>query len=95
MTNFSEMKRRDQEAFLMYPIVKILQQLGGKSSTQALRRSVVIRTDSIDEDVLNKRKISKKGHPYCPFNFSFNFALKNLELAGYITRPQRGFKQMF
>lgn len=94
MTNFAKMKRNDQEAFLMYPIIKVLQQLGGKSSTQALRREVVIRTDSIDEDVLNERKISKKGHPYCPFNFSFNFALKNLELAGYITRPQRGFVQL-
>ncbi|WP_283581682.1 restriction endonuclease [Ligilactobacillus hohenheimensis] len=94
MINFSEMRRSDQEAFLMYPIVKVLQQLGGKSSTQALRRAVVIRTDSIDEDVLNERKVSKKGNLYCPFNFPFNFALKNLELAGYITRPQRGFIQL-
>lgn len=72
----------------------MLQQLGGKASTQVLRRAVVVRTDSINEDVLNERKISKKGNQYCPFNFSFNFALKGLEFAGYITRPQRGFVQL-
>lgn len=46
---------------------------------------------SLPEDVLTETITSDKGNTYHPFNFPFNFAISNLVLAGFLTRPKRGW----
>ena len=90
MNNFNELKRQDQEAYLMYPIVRELRRLGGEATTKELKRMVVSNDSLIPEDALTLTKKSQKGHIYCPFNFPFNFAVTNLVMAGYLDRPRTG-----
>lgn len=90
MNNFNELKRQDQEAYLMYPIIRELRRLGGEATTKELKRMVVRNDSLIPEDTLTLTKKSQKGHVYHPFNFPFNFAVTNLVMAGYLHRPRTG-----
>lgn len=90
MNNFNELKRQDQEAYLMYPIIRELRRLGGEATTKELKRMVVSNDSLIPEDALTLTKKSQKGHIYYPFNFPFNFAVTNLVMADYLERPQTG-----
>lgn len=45
----------------------------------------------IPEAVIDEIKLRKKSEgTYRPFNFVLNFSITNLEMAGFLTRPQRG-----
>ena len=90
MKDFVEMKRKEQEAFLMSPILNELKKLGGQATTKELRKAVVMNTEEIPENILSETKISSKGNSYNPFNYPFNFALANLEMADFVKRPNRG-----
>lgn len=90
MKNFIKMKRKEQEAFLMFPILKELKNVGGQITTKELRKLVVMNTAGIPENILSESKMSAKGYTYTPFNFPFNFALTNMEMAGFLKRPKRG-----
>lgn len=91
MENFGDLGRIEQEASLMLPILKALRRLGGRSTTQELKRSVVTNEEWLPETVLTDLKVSKRsGHQYRDFDFPFNFALRHLALAEYISRPKRG-----
>ena len=90
MKDFVEMKRKEQEAFLMPPILNELKKLGGQATTKELRKAVVMNTEEIPENILFETKMSSKGNSYNPFNYSFNFSLANLEMADFVKRPNRG-----
>ena len=84
MKDFVEMKRKEQEAFLMPPILNELKKLGGQATTKELRKAVVMNTEEIPENILFETKMSSKGNSYNPFNYSFNFSLANLEMADFV-----------
>ena len=89
MKEFNDLTRRDQEKFLMLPIITELKQLGGQATTNEINRGLVEGDYNIPETELTKTKKGKNGS-YKPFDFPFNFALTNLAMAGYLERPQRG-----
>lgn len=87
---FYDLRRRDQEAYLMLPIIRELKRLGGQASTKEVKRSVFTNDEYIPEDALTKTTTSRKGNVYNPFDFPFNFAITNLIMAGYLERPKTG-----
>ncbi len=90
MNNFNELKRQDQEAYLMYPIIRELRRLGGEATTKELKQMVVRNDSLIPKDTLTLTKKSQKEYVYHHFNFPFNFAVTNLVMAGYLHRPRTG-----
>lgn len=86
MTNFTNMNRQDQQAYLMKPIIDELKQVGGQATTRDLKRAVVEREDNIPENILTMYKTSRNGRKYLPFNF----AISNLIMAGMLKRSKQG-----
>lgn len=89
MKEFDDLTRRDQEAYLMLPIITELRRLGGQAATNEVKRGLVEGDYELPETELTNTKIGKSG-PYKPFDFPFNFAIANLILAEYLERPKRG-----
>lgn len=89
MKEFNDLTRRDQEKFLMLPIITELKQLGGQATTNDIKRGLVEGDYGIPETELTNTKVGKNGS-YRPFDFPFNFAITNLVMAEYLERPQRG-----
>ena len=87
MENISEARikqLRDEKNFFV-PILKILQENGGElENISQIDKLIPAYTFFTDGDV-NYFKITEKGHKYVPYWFGRNFALKNLQIAGYIT----------
>ena len=90
MKDFYNLSRREQESSLLFPLVKELKRLGGEATTKELKRSLVENVDFIPEDALTYIKISKKGNSYHPFDYPFNFAVANLNMAKLFDRPRAG-----
>ena len=87
---FYDLARKDQEAYLMLPIIRELKRLGGQGTTKEVKRSVVANDEYIPEDALTKTVTSRKGNSYHPFAYPFNFAVTNLVMASYLERPKPG-----
>lgn len=80
-------KRQSVEKY----ILKILQNLGGSASRSKIKDEFVSDKD-IDisyEDVYEPVK-SRKGASYIPFNYDFNFGIKNLFVCGLVENYKRG-----
>ncbi|WP_322555902.1 MULTISPECIES: winged helix-turn-helix domain-containing protein [unclassified Lactobacillus] len=90
MKEFKDLSRRDQEASLLFPLIKELKRLGGKVTTKELKRSLIENIDFIPEDALTHIKTSKSGNLYHPFDYPFNFAVTNLNMAKLFDRPKLG-----
>lgn len=85
------MSRKQQEAFLMPILIKTLQNLGGEVQKKDLLKDLRESATEIPEAVIDEIKLRKKSEgTYRPFNFVLNFSITNLEMAGFLTRPQRG-----
>lgn len=87
---FYDLARKDQEAYLMLPIIRELKRLGGQATTKEVKRSVVANDEYIPEDAMTKTVTSRKGNSYHPFAYPFNFAVTNLVMASYLERPKPG-----
>jgi restriction system protein len=68
-----------------------LSTLGGSASREAIKKSMADDKNSgfSYEDIFEPIT-SKSGQNYIPFNFDFNFGLRNLWVLGYIEEPKRG-----
>ena len=73
------------EANFFKPILKILQENGGEVSGYSQFDKLIPSYTDFTEDEVNFFKITDKGNKYTPYHFGRNFAVKNLELAGYLT----------
>ena len=89
MTNYNDLTAREKEAFVMLPIIEELKQLGGEAANDEIKRALVAGDHGLPEDVLVATRMGKHG-PFKPFNYTFNFSVRNLILAGYVERPRRG-----
>lgn len=72
-------------------IIKALQDLGGSASKQKIKEEIVANQENnfSYDDVFTSVKSSKSGNTYIPFNFDFNFGLKELFVLGYIEKYNR------
>lgn len=72
-------------------VLKVLQSLGGSAPKQSIKEGIVEDKEiSLSyDDVFVPQKSKKSGKEYIPFNFDFNFALKELLLLGYIEEYNR------
>lgn len=72
-------------------IIKALQKLGGSASKQQIKEEIVADPNNgiTYENVYIPVVSSKSGNSYIPFEFDFNFALKELYILGYIKRYNR------
>lgn len=67
------------------PILQMLQENGGElSDISQIGRLIPSYTDFTEDD-MNYSEITPKGNKYTPYWFGRNFALKNLQIAGYLT----------
>ena len=87
---YEDMKRYDQRSILMPILIKLLQNLGGKTTRKELRNEIKSSVKEIPEEFIDETRPAKNGGTYRPFDFVFNFGVANLEMAGFIKRPNRG-----
>ena len=81
----------ERENLLMPEIIRCLRNLGGLSTKKQIVRELKDTSEFIPEDFIDFEKISQRsGNTYKPFNYQFNFAIKHLVCASYLTVPTRG-----
>ena len=76
--NLTEMSSDGKVAYLIKPILKVMQEAGGQLERSEIKERIADLDDQIAEfsEIV---KISKKtGKTYKEFNFKFNFAIKDL-----------------
>ena len=72
-------------AYLIKPILKVLQDAGGQLERSEIKERIVDLDDQIAEYAEIEKVSKKTGNVYKDFNFRFNFALKNLYIADVLT----------
>lgn len=74
------------ENLIMCEVLKAMQTLGGRVTRKEVKREIRDHSDVITEEQVDEiRKSKKTGSEYHPFDFRFNFAVKHLISAGFIT----------
>lgn len=75
---------RDEKKYFI-PILKILQENGGEVESFSQFDKIIPQYTDFTEEDINYYKITEKGNKYVPYHFGRNFAVKNLDLAGFLT----------
>ncbi|MCV3296245.1 restriction endonuclease [Oenococcus kitaharae] len=83
-----------RENLLMPEILKSLVSLGGQAESSELRETIQSDSTLVPEDYVAFQKTAKSGNQYRPFDFDFNFAIRNLEIAGFLLRPKSGLIEL-
>ena len=65
-------------AYLIKPILKVLQESGGQLERSEIRDRIADLDDQIAEYSELEKRSKKTGNKYKEFNFKFNFAIKDL-----------------
>ncbi|MBR3176360.1 restriction endonuclease [Candidatus Saccharibacteria bacterium] len=83
--SFDDLREIDKEKQIATAIMDGLQKNGGRADKAALREYIIDNDEGIAE-YSEVKKISKKTNsPWRPFDYKFNFALKNLLVAGFVS----------
>lgn len=91
----ASVNRKNWDRIVTLEILRGLRHLGGQASKSDLLTYFRTQSAPITDEMLDTTLTSKKsGKPYKPFDFTFNYNLKYLELADYITRPRRAYFQL-
>ena len=83
-----ELKRLSSDgkiAYLIKPILKVLQDAGGQLERTEIKERIADLDDQIAKYAEIEKVSKKTGNVYKDFNFRFNFALKNLYIANVLT----------
>lgn len=72
-------------AYLIKPILKVLQAAGGQLERSEIKERISDMDDQIAEYAELEKKSKKTGNTYKEFNFKFNFAIKDLYFIGLLT----------
>lgn len=88
---FEKLSRGEQMDLMKPEIIKVLRDLGGYASRKEIKNELKTSSESIPEEYIDLRKESKNGNFYRPFDFAFNFSIKEFEEAGFITVPKRSY----
>jgi restriction system protein len=95
MQNNKKFSKIDIENLLMPEIIKGLQRLGGLANKAELYDNLRENANTVIEEYMALEKVSHKTHQsYHPFEYAFNFSIKHLTLAGYISKPARANYQL-
>ncbi len=72
-------------AYLIKPILKVLQEAGGQLERSEIKERIADLDDQIAEFAENMKQSQKTGKVYKEFNFKFNFAIKDLLFNDLVT----------
>lgn len=73
-----ELSSDGKVAYLIKPILKVLQESGGQLERSEIRERIADLDDQIAEYSELEKRSKKTGNKYKEFNFKFNFAIKDL-----------------
>ncbi len=80
-----EMSSERKIAYLIKPILKVLQAAGGQLERSEIKERIADLDDQIAEYAELVKKSKKTGNKYKEFNFKFNFAIKDLFFIGFVS----------
>lgn len=91
ISEFMNVPLLEREDRIMPEVIRCLLSLGGEASKKEVVKELTLTSETIPEDYIEYTRVSKKtGKSYKPFDYQFNFAVRNLEFADFITIPKRG-----
>ena len=83
--NLMELSADGKVAYLIKPILKVLQEAGGQLERSEIKERISDLDDQIAEYSELEKKSKKTGNTYKEFNFKFNFAIKDLYFNDFVT----------
>lgn len=83
--NIKQLSSDGKVAYLIKPILKVLQEAGGQLERSEIKARIADLDDQIAEFAEIEKKSKKTGNTYKEFNFKFNFAIKDLFFIGLLT----------
>lgn len=83
--NLKTLSSEGKIAYLIKPILKVLQEAGGQLERSEIKERISDLDDQIAEYAEKEKKSKKTGNVYKEFNFKFNFAIKDLYFAELLT----------
>ncbi len=83
--NLKDLSSDGKIAYLIIPILKVLQAAGGQLERSEIKERIADMDDQIAEYAELEKKSKKTGNTYKEFNFKFNFAIKDLYFMGLLT----------
>lgn len=82
--NIKQLSSDGKIAYLIKPILKVLQESGGQLERSEIKARIADMDDQIAEFAEIEKKSKKTGNIYKEFNFKFNFAIKDLFFMGLL-----------
>ena len=86
---FSKLTSIQREAYIVKATLKALQELGGHAERSEIRELILDTDDELAEFSKIVRVSKKTNIKWSPFAYNFNFAFKELQVAGYVTYERR------
>lgn len=83
--NLKTLSSEGKIAYLIKPILKVLQEAGGQLERSEIKERISDLDDQIAEYAETEKKSKKTCNVYKEFNFKFNFAIKDLYFAELLT----------
>lgn len=83
--NLKALSSEGKIAYLIKPILKVLQEAGGQLERSEIKERISDLDDQIAEYAETEKKSKKTSNVYKEFNFKFNFAIKDLYFAELLT----------
>lgn len=82
--NFKKMSDDEIIAYLIKPIIKVLQEAGGQLSRTEIKERITAMDDDIAGYAADISTSKRSGKTYKKFNFKFNFAVKELSFVNIL-----------
>lgn len=86
--------REELEKNLKPELMRVMKELGGYASKKEIIQELKTSSETISEEYIDFRKEGRKGNKYRPFDFVYNFSMKEFEAAGYFKKPKRGYVEL-
>lgn len=83
--NINQLSSDGKVAYLIKPILKVLQDAGGQLERSEIKARIADMDDQIAEFAEIEKTSKKTGNTYKEFNFKFNFAIKDLSFVGLLS----------
>ena len=83
--NLMELSSDGKVAYLIKPILKVLQEAGGQLERSEIKERIADLDEQIAEFSELEKESKKTGNAYKEFNFKFNFAIKDLFFNNLLT----------
>ena len=83
--NLKTLSSEGKIAYLIKPILKVLQEAGGQLERSEIKERIADMDDQIAEYSVLEKKSKQTGNTYKEFNFKFNFVIKDLHFNDLLT----------